>query len=70
MSEREKYVTVEVAVPFLAQLQDEWSPPVQVQIERLATGYTMTFRTHACEPCSCPHISEVDDYCTQHGSAA
>jgi hypothetical protein len=67
MSEGEKFVTVEVSTELLAQLQDGWTPPVHVRIGPIADGYTMTAKTHMCEPCTCPHISDVDDYCPQHG---
>lgn len=43
-------VTVLVSTELLAELTDEWSPPVQVQITRTSggTGYEMICRTHHC----------------------
>lgn len=48
MPEGETFVTVRVSIELLAQLKDEWSPPVQLQIERYGDEYTMIARTHTC----------------------
>lgn len=42
-------VTVLVSTELLAQLEADWSPPVQIQIKRtpgIGSGYEMTARTH------------------------
>lgn len=72
MAEGDTFITVQVSIEMLAELEQDWSRPVQIQIERTSggTGYVMNARTHTCEPCTCPHISEVDDYCPQHGRGA
>jgi hypothetical protein len=44
-------VTVLVSTELLAQLEADWSPPVQIQVRRtpgIGSGYEMTARTHTC----------------------
>lgn len=46
-------VTVLVSTELLAQLEADWSPPVQIQIRRtpgIGSGYEMIARTHNCQP--------------------
>lgn len=44
-------VSVLVSTELLAQLEADWSPPVQVQVRRtpgIGSGYEMICRTHEC----------------------
>lgn len=46
-------VTVLVSTELLAQLEADWSDPVQIQIKRtpgIGSGYEMIARTHTCQP--------------------
>lgn len=46
-------VTVLVSTELLAQLTDEWSPPVQIHVNKtpgIGSGYEMICRTHTCDP--------------------
>ena len=45
---RAEVVTVEASPELLAQMEDQWSPPVQVRVTRCNLGWEMTFRTHEC----------------------
>lgn len=50
-------VTVLVSTELLAQLTDEWSPPVQIHVDKtpgIGSGYEMICRTHTCNPPTCP----------------
>lgn len=63
------HATVLIDAELLAEL-GEWSLPVQVKINAtpgFGTGYELIAREASC---TCPHISEVDDYCPQHGRGA
>lgn len=74
MTEGNNFVTVMVSIELLAQLQHDWSPPVQIQIESTTggTGYVMNARNHTCPPhdenadegftlqCDCGQIWEFD----------
>jgi hypothetical protein len=52
VTEGNNVVTVMVSIELLAQLQHDWSPPVQIEIESPTggTGYVMNARTHTCPP--------------------